>query len=1064
MVIKRYPTKIIPPNYARVFERTHLFELVKQRKTAKIIWVNGSPGAGKTILVASLLKKQHVSFLWYRIDSDENDLADIFYFLALAAQKNHPKKKLNLPVYTAEYADDIENFSRIFFCELFASLTKESVVVLDNCHELEKNGVFFRLIQIAINQLPEDMQLICISRNRLNSALKRLYLNNELLEIGNVELEFDDQEGHAFLKWLDLQLNDLQIQQIQSKTHGWAAGMVLMARQFSILGLTQDANTEENIFEYLASEILFHLPAKQREFLVSCALFTQLTVEMGMQLTGCKQTKSYLNELVSKNFLIKRVEKSNPIYRFHPLFRDFLLTQVDTLFTQAYWRKLQRNAAIILIKQGSALEAMFHFRQLEDWSSLKELLLVQASQLINSGQHHILIQWTEALPSKYLATDAWLKYWYAVALIPVDPFLADAHLEECYHLFVINKDIKGFYSCWVTAVESIVIRWDDFSRLKVWINRYHEIRKHYHACLSIELKIKFFTMAINVLTIYNSHYSQLKTLIKICERLLSFSPIKECKLKLGTRLAQYYIFNYQSTKLHSVVPLLELAVEDQAMPAMERIMSAYQLANQRLFKADTVKALEYTQKGLQLSALSGLHSFEGMLLANIVGCHIIDGDLNSAENALQKAIKYENGHQRISTIILHCYAVWIATLAGNLHYALEQNHKALELAKLAHFKIAYACLMSFEVQILAELSQWQKAEQALSLLSAAATDTNNKRNLIHYHIADAWLAYLQQNELRTLAALKELMQILHTEEMLAFFGWRPKVIASLRLLAIENGIEEEFAVRLLQRHRLLSSPPTHLEKWPWPVRIYSFGSLIIEVKGKQIEHLGKSKNKILELLETLVILGGCNIHYIQLTDMLWPDAEGDLAKQSLETALHRLRKLLGKETVILNSGLVSLNSNYCWLDLWAFETTLVELEQSLNNEQPSAIVKLTDRLLALYRDTFLKNSDSGLAILRQMQFSNKLSHALDLAISFHKKNGEYNRVYLLLNKKLNLNPLIEENYRQLMSHYIKLDQPDRALEIYHQCHRIISKGFNIPLSKEIQLLAGQLLAGQLKEG
>ncbi|SFI48809.1 BTAD domain-containing putative transcriptional regulator [Nitrosomonas sp. Nm34] len=1056
MKIKRYPTKIMPPAYTHVFERTFLFELVKKRKSARIIWVNGSPGAGKTVFVASLLKKLHTSFLWYRIDSSENDVADIFYFLALAAQKNHPRKKLDLPVFTSEYADDVENFARIFFRKLIASLTKESAIVLDNCHELEKNAVFLRLIQIVENQLPQDMQLICISRNRLPAALKRLYTNYQLLDIGNAELEFNDKEGQAFLKWLDPHLNDLQIQQIQSKTHGWAAGIVLMAREFRVLGFTKDFNAEENIFDYLSSEILFHLPKELHKFLVASALFTQLTAEMGMQLTGCSQARSYLNELVSKNFLIKRIEKPNPTYQFHPLLRDLLLSQADVVFTPAYWRKLQRKAAIILVKQDSALEAMLLFQQLQDWPSLKELLLQRASQLINSGHHHTVIQWMQALPSKYLNMDAWIRYWYAIALKPVNPFLTEAHMEKCYQLFDINHDIKGIYSSWVAAVESIIVSWDDFSRLKVWMNRFDEIRKHYHARPSVELKIKFYMAAINGLTIYDPHHPRLKTLIRICERLFLFTSIKTIKLLLGTQLAQYYMFNCQLTKLHTSAAFLELVVEDQAIPVMVRIMSTYLLANQRLFMADTVKALEYTQTGLQLSELSGIRSFEGVLHATIIGCHINDGDLISAEMALQKAIKYEDAYQRISTVI-HCsYAVWLAALAGKLHHALEQNHKTLQLAKSIHFKITCVSLWSLEVQILAELSQWHKAEQTLSLLSAAAIDTNNKHNLIQYHIADAWLAYLQQNQLRTLAALKELLQILHTEEIFAFFGWRPKVLISLCLLAIETGIEEEFAVRMLQKHRLLACPPTYLEKWPWPVRIYSFGSLIVEVKGKQIEHSGKSQKKILELLQTLVILGGRNVHSSQLTDILWPDVDGDLARQSLETALHRLRKLLGKEVVILNSGLVSLNSSYCWLDLWAFEATIDELEQALTDERPSKIIKLTDRLLKFYRGPFLKDSDSGLGILKQSQLLNKLSRALDLSISFYEKNGEYDRVYLLLNKAVELNPLTEENYRRLMSYHIRQGQPDQALQTYHRCHRILFEGFKIRLSNKILELAKQL--------
>lgn len=232
--------------------------------------------------------------------------------------------------------------------------------------------------------------------------------------------------------------------------------------------------------------------------------------------------------------------------------------------------------------------------------------------------------------------------------------------------------------------------------------------------------------------------------------------------------------------------------------------------------------------------------------------------------------------------------------------------------------------------------------------------------------------------------------------------------------------------------------------------------MVIEVEGKPLEQSGKSQKKILELLEVLVTLGGRNVNCDQLTEILWPDAEGDLARQSLETALHRLRKLIGKEAVLLNSGMISLNDSYCWLDLWAFEATVAELELTLKSDkQQHVIVKLTDRLLALYRDTFLKNSNSGLAILRQTKLLNKLSHALDSSIDFHEQHGEHERVCLLINKAIELRPLVEDNYRSLMSHYVKLGQPDQALHIFQQYHQVF-KGFNIPLSNEILLLAKQL--------
>ena len=61
----------------------------------------------------------------------------------------------------------------------------------------------------------------------------------------------------------------------------------------------------------------------------------------------------------------------------------------------------------------------------------------------------------------------------------------------------------------------------------------------------------------------------------------------------------------------------------------------------------------------------------------------------------------------------------------------------------------------------------------------------------------------------------------------------------------------------------------------------------------------------------------------QISDALWPDAEGDDARHSLKTTVHRLRKLLGNEQVIsVDAGKLSLNPQYCWTDVWAFDRLL----------------------------------------------------------------------------------------------------------------------------------------------
>lgn len=1056
--MKRYPTKIMPPDYERVFERRHLLDSIKRSKTAKVIWVHGPPGAGKTIFVASFLKTKGESFLWYRIDNSGNHFADIFYFLGLAAQKNNPHKKIRLPIFTSEYANDILGFARVFFRQLFASLTRESVIVLDNCHELEKDTLFIDLLQIVVNELPQEMRFFCIGRSRPHAALSHWYLSNEMLEIGNSELIFSAQESHAFLKWLDPQLDEYQIQQIQSKTQGWAAGMVMMARQYAFLGFSEAINTESNVFDYLVSEILLRLPKELREFLVISALFNQLTAEMGLALTECRQAKLYLDELVSRNFLIERIASTKPIYRFHPLLKDLLLMQADLMFERAYWQQLQRKAATILIKEGSAIEAMMILQELKDWPALKGLLLQHASKLVASGRHHIVMQWVEVLPQAYLSEDAWLRYWYAAALKPASPLLAEQQLEHCYRQFSAECDVMGVYSAWQAAVESIAVSWDDTSRFEIWVARLSELRQRFPVCPSIDLKIQFYATAIYGLSIYNPQHPWLRSMIRICERVFHSSPSKTTKMLLSTQLAHHYLLTCRLSKLRAITPFLESALEDKSLPMMPRIMCAYLLSIQKLYLAESIAALEFVRKGLELSRASGIYLFEDILLANGIGCHIGYGNLVEARNILQYVLKNGNTHQRLSVSMIHSYAAWLAALDGNLHYALEQNGRSLRLTRLINLEIGHVCSLSLKVQILAELSQFKKAENTLLLLNSIIGNSCwNQFNLIQYYVAEAWLAHLRQNEREAVAAIHRLFKILSAEQIYTFFNWRPKMLVTFCLIAVENGIEEMFAIKLLKRHQLMPSPPPfYLESWPWTVRIHSFGALTIAIEGKLLKQTGKTQKKILELLETLILLGGRNVNCDDLTELLWPEADGDMARQSLETALHRLRKLIGKDAIMLNSGMISLNDSYCWLDLWAFEATVIDLEKALSGGNSALIQKLTDRLLSYYTDTFMKNSDSGLAFMKQAQLLNKLTHALERSINFHEKSKEHERVCWLLNKGMELVPLVESNYRRLMSYYVMLGQPDQALQVYRQCYRVLYKGFNLPLSREIQLLASQL--------
>ena len=193
----------------------------------------------------------------------------------------------------------------------------------------------------------------------------------------------------------------------------------------------------------------------------------------------------------------------------------------------------------------------------------------------------------------------------------------------------------------------------------------------------------------------------------------------------------------------------------------------------------------------------------------------------------------------------------------------------------------------------------------------------------------------------------------------SLYLWRPEFLATVSAKALEAGIEVEYVRELIRKNRLVPDPSApDLEKWPWPVKVYTLGRFSLIIDGKTLPSARKSRQKPLLLLKSLIALGGRDVPEEQLGEILWPDADGDLAHQSLAKTLERLREMLGDDrAVLLRDGRLTLNNRHCWVDVWEFERILGRANAA---RKPGAqapddgeIARLAERAIALYRGTFL---------------------------------------------------------------------------------------------------------------
>src|ERR1700752_2051440 len=135
----------------------------------------------------------------------------------------------------------------------------------------------------------------------------------------------------------------------------------------------------------------------------------------------------------------------------------------------------------------------------------------------------------------------------------------------------------------------------------------------------------------------------------------------------------------------------------------------------------------------------------------------------------------------------------------------------------------------------------------------------------------------------------------------------------------------------------------------WPFKVFVLGRFQVLKDDAPIRFSRRQQRKPLELLQALIAFGGTEVSAGKLTDVLWPDYEGDAGYHALESALYRLRQMLGAPSaVVMAGGKLTLDRRQVWVDMWAFESEL-----RAGNVDDSGPAERFARLRELYTGHFL---------------------------------------------------------------------------------------------------------------
>lgn len=1054
--------KINRPVLTRAYFRERLFKIFDKKRDAPVIWVSGPAGCGKTITVSSYLDSRNLPCIWYQTDPEDADPATFFYYFGMAAEHLMKRGTQELPILTPERIPGIYEFSKRYFEELWDKIPSPCTIVFDNFQNVHPDAPFLKMVCQSFRTVPEKSNVIIVSRDRPAESLSRYQANQTIKNIGWNDIRLDIEEASAITNiQTKNEVSKETLLRLHKATNGWAAGLILMLIQADLeeLDLGQIGKLpSQEIFNYFAEEVLKNLDKNIKDFLLKTSLVPYMTVSIAKSLSGNKHAGQILALLNRNQLFTEKRFHDRLIYQYHPLFRNFL----NYLSQQAYEKEvlfeLKKNAGSLMEQINNHDAAIDILKSLGDMESIGRIILENAQKMLSQSRTRTLLRWLLCLPEKTIKKSPWLSYWMGVCHIATDPSGSIHHFEKALESFRNQNDTVGTLLSWSGLVESIIFKGIDYGFIDRYINGIDVLKKQYNECPSEDVKFRFASIMFAALLYRKPDPEILEFWAK---QIMEFANKSS---DLNAKAQAYYMYLFANVVIGHVeeafyaTEMMKDISRFENAPPLCKIISFAGQAGFFQMTGDHDKCIQAVRKGMAISSAAGIHIMEFLTLGHGLWTSLNINDVKSAERYVRKLGGLSERANNLDGSFYYYLLTRYSLMLNDFNQALLYANISLKLSKKlgCPYAICYALLTI--AQVYHELNKREAKDFLVQALKIARKWKSNVHEFNGFLIK-AHFEFSRGNKKQSLASLRKALKIGRKSQYFCAQVINFKALANLCMIANEANIETAYVKELIKKQKIIpASPPLHIEKWPWPVKIFTLGRFEIVIDDDPIAGSGKGKMMPFNMVKTLISLGGRQVVEERIADILWPDADGDVAHQNYATTLHRLRKIINVKGAILHKdGCLSLNHKKCWTDVWAFERLAgqadVAWSDGICEKNPDDAVALTEKAIDFYHGLFLSSQpEESWVLSKQQQLRDKfLRCAIKLGTSY-EKSEKFDSAIECYQKCLEKDDLLEKIYRHLMVCQAKCNQNNQAIMTYHRCCDTFSACMGIDVSKKTQLL------------
>ena len=396
-------TKFRPaPLPATLVARPALHDQLTAGAGRRLTVVTGWAAAGKSVLLSNWAATRQPGMTSW-LSCDEADDADPVRFWTGFIEA----VRVRVPGFGADAADLLAT-DGVMSADATASIVNDaaklpagSAVIVDDFHYAAA-AVSRHMADLVERWPAETVQLVLAGRADPPLRLHQLRMAGELCQLRDGDLHFSLAESRDLLANFGAQIAAEDLALLHQRSEGWVAALQMAA--LSLCDTTDPARTlnvngNRFVSEYMESEFLARLSRSQRAFLTRTAVLERMSGPVCAAVLHLPRSAATLTALARSNLLLVPLDTGGQWYRYHHLFRDMLLTQLEH-DEPGLAPVLRRRAAGWCIRNGLPQEALEYSIAAGDVETVARLVEQLWLPVYRQGGHGTLERWLRWLEDR----------------------------------------------------------------------------------------------------------------------------------------------------------------------------------------------------------------------------------------------------------------------------------------------------------------------------------------------------------------------------------------------------------------------------------------------------------------------------------------------------------------------------------------------------------------------------------------------------------------------------------------------------------------------------------------